>query len=329
MALPLSLLDRSAARAGHSDAAALHSTVERARHAETAGYHRFWVSEHHGVPGVVSGRPALMAQAVAAATRSIRVGSGGVMLPNHRPIVVAEEFATLVALHGERFDLGLGRSLGFTAAVREALGAFEADPARFVADVEAVVAYLSGATAVTMRPAGAGAVPVFILGTGSGLAAAARLGLLAVVGGPLLQAPREAFDEYRRTFRPGGQRHEPYLIVSTEIYVADSRPAALELARPQAWAMTQSRTTGTFSPLAPTTAIPANPPSRQQERMEATLRSAIVGSEREVAAELSALVEHTGADEVMNTATTYDVEALHECDRRLAAVARELTPVTG
>ncbi|WP_431814228.1 LLM class flavin-dependent oxidoreductase [Kocuria sp. cx-455] len=98
MGIPLSLLDRSRTRQGHTDSAALHQTVERARRAEEVGFHRFWVSEHHGVPGVASGTPALLAQAVAAATNTIRVGSGGVMLPNHRPIVVAEEFAVLTAL---------------------------------------------------------------------------------------------------------------------------------------------------------------------------------------------------------------------------------------
>lgn len=120
MNIPLSLLDRSRTRQGTPDASALMQTVDRARNAETAGYHRFWVAEHHGVPGIASGVPPLMIQAIAQATTSIRVGSGGVMLPNHRPILVAEQFAMLTAFFGPRIDLGVGRSLGFTKAVREA-----------------------------------------------------------------------------------------------------------------------------------------------------------------------------------------------------------------
>src|SRR5690625_3012015 len=135
MDLPLSLLDRSRTRAGEDHAAALHATVSRARRAEELGYHRFWVAEHHAVPGIASGSPPVLIAAVAARTSRIRVGSGGVMLPHHRPIVVAEQFAMLEALHPGRIDLGLGRSLGFTAPVREALGVTRYPPERFEREI--------------------------------------------------------------------------------------------------------------------------------------------------------------------------------------------------
>ena len=115
----LSLLDRSRTRVGEPDAAALSHTVERAQRAEELGYHRFWVAEHHAVPGIASGSPPVLIAAVAARTERIRVGSGGVMLPNHQPLVVAEQFAMLEALYPGRIDLGVGRSLGFTHQVAD------------------------------------------------------------------------------------------------------------------------------------------------------------------------------------------------------------------
>lgn len=319
MSIPLSLLERSRIRQGESDAGALHQTVERARHAEAAGYHRFWVSEHHGVPGVASGTPALLAQAVAAATRSIRVGSGGVMLPNHRPLVVAEEFAVLTALHGQRFDLGLGRSLGFTEPVRRALGTMSAPPKDFASAIEAVREYLTGRADITMRPAHNGHIPLFVLGTGSGLKIAARLGLPAVVGGPLLTAGPEAFDEYRSTFCPSEQLDEPYLIASTEIFVADSPSEARELSLPEAWAMSESRLTGAFPPLEPTTSLPDSLTQRQQRNVAKALAPVIAGTEDQVLSAISELLVRTGADEIMSTASTFDTTALYTSDARLAA----------
>lgn len=325
MEIPVSLLDRSRTRTGQSDASALHRTVARAQHAEQAGYHRFWVSEHHGVPGVASGRPALMAQAVAAATEHIRVGSGGVMMPNHRPMVVAEEFAMLAALHGDRFDLGLGRSLGFTPAVRRALGATESRPEQFLADIREVRDYLTGTAPLTLRPSTETPIPMFVLGTGSGLKFAAELGLPAVVGGPLLQGPPDVFEQYRRTFRPSSQLSEPHLVVSAEIFVADSREEARELALPEAWAMAVSRTTGSFPPLAPTNAIPTKRSSKQEQYLQQALSSVIAGTPQQVGDHVQDLLERTGAQEIMSTASTYDTQALQKSDQELVEVLRGLS----
>lgn len=117
-----SVLDRSRTREGHDAAEALRDTVRLAQELEGLGYHRIWVSEHHGVPGVAGSAPTVLAAAVAAATRTIRVGTGGVMLPNHQPLVVAEQFGVLESLFPGRIDMGLGRSVGFTDGVRRALG---------------------------------------------------------------------------------------------------------------------------------------------------------------------------------------------------------------
>ena len=123
--LRLSLLDRSRTRVGESHAAAIEGTLARAERADALGFHRYWTAEHHAVPGIASGSPPLLIAAAAARTDRIRLGSGGVMLPNHRPLIVAEQFAMLEAMHPGRIDLGVGRSLGFTAPVREALGVAE------------------------------------------------------------------------------------------------------------------------------------------------------------------------------------------------------------
>uniref|UniRef100_UPI00117F4AB0 MsnO8 family LLM class oxidoreductase n=1 Tax=Streptomyces antimycoticus TaxID=68175 RepID=UPI00117F4AB0 len=119
---PFSILDRSRTRQGRERSQALRDTVRFAQQAEALGYHRFWVSEHHSVPGVAGSAPTVLASAVAAATVRIRVSTGGVMLPNHRPLVVAEQFGVLESLFPGRIDMGLGRSVGFTDGIRRALG---------------------------------------------------------------------------------------------------------------------------------------------------------------------------------------------------------------
>ena len=165
----LSLLDRSRTRADRPDAEGVTATVERAVRAERLGYQRFWVAEHHGVPGIASGTPAVLLAAVGATPSTIRLGSGGVMLPHHQPFVVAEQFRVLEALNPGRVDLGLGRSSGFTPPVRAVLReqdrSAEEAAERFADDVRELRAHLDGSGPVTVRPSG-GPVPLFLLATG-------------------------------------------------------------------------------------------------------------------------------------------------------------------
>src|SRR6478752_10410768 len=169
----LSVLDRSRTRVGLPDAEALEATVARAVHAEAVGYDRFWVAEHHAVPGIASGTPAVLLAAIGARTERIRIGSGGVMLPLHQPLVVAEQFLVLDALHPGRVDLGLGRSLGFTSPVRRALRR-EVDAAEsFDDDLIELRGYLDGTADVTARPAAGHEVPMHLLATGRGIETAA------------------------------------------------------------------------------------------------------------------------------------------------------------
>lgn len=149
------MLDRSRIRQGHDAGEALRDTVALAREAERLGFHRFWVAEHHGVPGVAGSAPTVLAAAVAAATRTIRVGTGGVMLPNHRPLVVAEQFGVLESLFPGRIDMGLGRSVGFTDGVRRALGRDreDAEADDFAGQLEELLGWFRGTSPTGCTPA--------------------------------------------------------------------------------------------------------------------------------------------------------------------------------
>jgi luciferase family oxidoreductase group 1 len=313
----LSLLDRSRTRAGEPDAAALRHTVERARHAERLGYHRFWVAEHHAVPGIASGSPPVLIAAVAARTDRIRVGSGGVMLPNHQPLVIAEQFAMLEALFPGRIDLGVGRSLGFTAPVRAALRRDADAPDTFADDLDELRSYLEGRGPVTARPRLERPVPVFVLATGRGLAVAGDAGLPVVLGGPVLDSADvgAALDDYRARARAAGGR--PYVMASLDVLVADSVAAARELALPEAWALAAARTTGQFPALEPVEPDRALS-DRQRTLVEDVVGRTVHGDDATVAAELGELFHRTGADELLASTSTFDLGALRESDARLA-----------
>jgi len=313
----LSLLDRSRTRVGEPDAAALSHTVERVQRAEELGYHRFWVAEHHAVPGIASGSPPVLIAAVAARTETIRVGSGGVMLPNHQPFVVAEQFAMLEALYPGRIDLGVGRSLGFTPPVRRALRRDSDAPDTFAADLAELRAYLDGSAPVTVRPRLARPVPVFVLATGRGLAVAGDAGLPVVLGGPALddEGIGEKLADYRARVRASGP--EPYVVVSRDVFVADSVAAARELALPEAWALAAARTTGQFPALEP---VDADRPlsARQRSVVEEAVDRTVYGDEATVAEALDGLLARTGAAELLVSTSTFDRSALRDSDARLA-----------
>lgn len=317
--MKLSLLDRSRTRADSGDAEALEATVARAVHAEAVGYERFWVAEHHAVPGIASGTPTVLLAAVGARTSRIRIGSGGVMLPLHQPFVVAEQARVLDALHPGRVDLGLGRSLGFTAPVRQALRRDLDAPDTFEDDLLELRGFLEDAAAVTVRPVTGRVVPMHLLATGRGLAVAARLGLPVVLGGPALDSDElpALLAAYHRDFRPH-LGSEPRVTVSLDVLVADDAATARELALPEAWAMARSRQTGEFPPLESVKAIRDQRwPDQVRRRVEASLDRAVAGTPAAVALRLEELVERTGAAELMASSSTHDRDALLASDRML------------
>ncbi|WP_101524807.1 MsnO8 family LLM class oxidoreductase [Nocardioides houyundeii] len=323
--MKLSLLDRSRTRAGEPERLALSHTVERAVAAEQLGYGRFWVAEHHGVPGIASGAPAVLLAAVGARTATIRLGSGGVMLPNHQPVVVAEQFLMLAALHPGRVDLGVGRSLGFTAPVRRALRRPGDEPDLFVDDIAELRSYLERTAPVTARPVLEEEIPVFVLATGSGIRVAAAMGLPVVLGGPVLGSPDlpdlpDLLTAYRRDFRPHrGSR--PHVTVSLDVLVAETDAEARELALPEVWAMVQSRRTGVFEALEPVSAIRERRlAGRVQELVERGLDGVAAGAPATVRRRLERIADLTGADELLASGSTYDRQALVASDAALAAL---------
>jgi luciferase family oxidoreductase group 1 len=322
----LSLLDRSRTRSGRPDAEGLTGTVERAVRADALGYDRFWVAEHHAVPGIASGSPAVLLAAIGARTSRVRIGSGGVMLPQHQPFVVAEQFRVLDALYPGRVDLGLGRSLGFTAPVRRALrqpGTSADGPGdTFEDDLVELRGYLESTGTVTVRPDTGRVVPMWVLATGTGLQVAARLGLPVVVGGPVLGTDHvgDVLATYRRQFRPHAGS-APSVTVSLDVTVADDDLTARGLALPEAWAMARSRQTGEFPPLEPVAAIRGQEwPAQVRRRVDAALDRALAGSPATVRRGLEQLVERTGADELLASTSTYDREALLASDALLRDV---------
>ncbi|MEU7783704.1 LLM class flavin-dependent oxidoreductase [Amycolatopsis sp. NPDC049159] len=312
--MKFSVLDRSPVRRDGGPARALRDTVAFAAGIERLGYHRFWVSEHHGVPGVAGSAPTVLAAAVAGATSRIRVGTGGVMLPNHRPLVVAEQFGVLEALHPGRIDMGLGRSVGFTGGVRDALGQGKDAADGFAAQVRELLGFFTGEhgyPGVHAYPAEGLRVPPFLLATGSGADLAAELGLPLVIA-PVRgeRALAEAVTRYRDGFRPSAWALEPYVVVSSAIAVADSAADARRLLVSEAWATVYSRSHGVFPPLDPPSDVLATPMTdRERRRLEETLDGQISGTPAEVRDRLGALIEAAGADEVLATTAAHDQSA--------------------
>ncbi|MER5554737.1 MsnO8 family LLM class oxidoreductase [Streptomyces sp. NPDC002793] len=323
----LSFLDRSRTREGYDQPQALRDTVTLAGTVEELGYHRFWVSEHHSVPGVAGSAPTVLAAAVAAATSTIRVGTGGVMLPNHQPFVVAEQFGVLASLFPGRIDMGLGRSVGFTDGIRRALGRGKEDAEGFAGQLAELLGWLDGTQRVHpqvhARPAEGLRIPPYVLATGHGAAIAAAAGLPLVVGD--LRGREKlvrAVEGYRNGFRPSVWAREPYVIVAGTVAVSGTAEEARRLLVPEAWSSAYSRTHGSFPPLAPAERIESLPMTEKERGLfESGLRGHLAGTEDVVAAGLESVIEETGADEVLVTTSTYDREALVDSMRRLARLA--------
>ncbi|ONI71015.1 luciferase family oxidoreductase [Actinosynnema sp. ALI-1.44] len=312
----LSILDRSSNRAGKSDAQALRDTVRFAQQAEALGYHRFWVSEHHSVPGVAGSAPTVLAAAIAAATSTIRVGTGGVMLPNHQPLVVAEQFGVLESLYPGRIDMGLGRSVGFTDGVRRALGRDKDAADDFAVQLKQLLGYFTtGHDGVHAIPAEGLRVPAFVLATGSGADIAADFGLPVVVGGPKIEPTVARYRERAR---------DPYVIVAVNVAVADTTEQARRLLLPEAWSMVYSRSHGVFPPLLPAEEVLAlDMTQSERDRLDRGLRGQIHGTVGDVLAELDELTERTRPDELLITMSTFDR------DQMLDSYSQLIKAVTG
>jgi luciferase family oxidoreductase group 1 len=318
---PLSILDLATVGAGHTAGEALAFTTELARTAERLGYHRFWVAEHHGMPGVASSVPAVLLAHLGAHTSTLRLGSGGVMLPNHAPLAIAEQFGLLEALHPGRIDLGLGRAPGTDQATARALrrgGPDDAD--EFPHQVSELMHFLDSDFPaghpygrLTAVPRGPERPPVWLLGS-SGFSAqlAGRLGLPFAFAHHFSAANTvPALELYRSSFRPSAVLAEPYALIGVSaVAVPDGgTEAARRLARSAALGMLRLRQ-GRPGPI-PTPEEAADYPYSPAESdfVESWMANVVLGEPGQVAEGLEALRGRTGADELMITSHIHGHEA--------------------
>ncbi|MEO3824647.1 LLM class flavin-dependent oxidoreductase [Actinomadura sp. B10D3] len=328
MSVRFSVLDLAPVVSGSTSGQALRNTLDLARHAERLGYHRYWLAEHHAMPGIASSATAVLIGQVAAATSRMRVGSGGVMLPNHAPMVVAEQFGTLEALYPGRIDLGLGRAPGTDQAT--ALALRRSPEALSVDDFPEQVIELRGYFGAdsTVTPAAGNEPPVWLLGS-SGYSAR----LAGLLGLPFAFAHHFSAENtvpalalYRESFRPGAL-DEPYSMIGVSVTAAGTDERARELAAPQALAFLHLRQ-GRPGPL-PTPEAAASYPYTplEQQMIDARLADQVVGGPESVRKQLDALIERTAVDEVMVVTQVYDhADRLRSYDLLADLYAGSLTP---
>jgi luciferase family oxidoreductase group 1 len=319
--VPLSVLDLAPVSTGMTPGDALRATIELAQHAEKLGYHRLWVAEHHNMPGIASSAPPVLIGHIAAATDSIRVGSGGVMLPNHTPLVVAEQFGMLEALHPGRIDLGIGRAPGTDPATAAALG--HRNPEEFPRYLTDLLGFLTGrwpeghrsaaatsglAPAVAAFPAPPTPPGVWLLGS-SGYSAqlAGALGLPFAFAHHFMPANTlPALALYRKAFRPSETLDRPRVIVAAGVICADTDDHARWLAGPSALSFVRLRS-GRPGTLASPEEAAQYPYTDLDQAIIADRRSAqLIGSPETVGAGLRDLLDATAADELMITTMVHD-----------------------
>lgn len=312
---PLSILELAATEQGRSAREALAASAAMVRRAEELGVHRVWFAEHHGAPVVVSVSPPVLIAHTAATTTRIRVGSGGVLLPNHSPRVVAEQFATLDALHPERIDLGIGRGPGtFDPAVVAALrrGAPPSTDDSYRAEVRDLLAHLSPTHTPPVLPGSIPAVQPWMLSSSTaGSALAAELGLpLAFAHHMHPDKTIEALSHYRDTFRPSPWGERPHVMISVETVCAETDADVTTLARPIGILRATVLTGGTeLRGLSPAAAaeVPLSPEVEDQIAQYRAQQA--YGTPTAVAARLAAIAKETDADEIMLATVVYDPAA--------------------
>lgn len=313
--VPVSVLDLATITQGSTASTALRNTLDLARHAEGWGYRRYWLAEHHNMPGIASAATAVVMAHVAGGTTTIRVGAGGIMLPNHAPLIVAEQFGTLESLFPGRIDLGLGRAPGTDGLTARALRrTLASNPDAFPEDVMELMSYFAaepgdGPPGTVRAVPGAGLrIPIFILGSSLfGAQVAAALGLPFAFASHFAAAMmRQAIDVYRQRYRPSEDHPEPHLMLGVNIVAADTDAEARYLATSGRQAFASLRRG------MPTT-LP--PPLRELERevvpfgtipLHEVQSVSMVGSAESVRQGLENFTRETGPDEVIVTSQIYD-----------------------
>lgn len=306
-----SLLDLAPVTEGATPREAFANMLDLARHAEALGYDRYWLAEHHNMPGIASAATAVLIGHVAAGTRTIRVGAGGIMLPNHAPLQVAEQFGTLASLHPDRIDLGLGRAPGTDQATMRALRRYMDGADSFPHDVAELLGYFEpvrpGQTVQAVPGAGLD-VPVWLLGSSLYSAQlAAAMGLPFAFASHFAPAAMdEALTLYRRGFRPSRYLAAPYAMLALNVVAADTAAAARRLFTTQQQSFVRLRRgqPGLIPP--PVDDIEAYWQPHEKAMVEHMLASAVVGDPAQVRDSIATFVARHRPDELMLTVNIFD-----------------------
>ena len=313
--------------AGATPAEALRNTLDLAHHAEAWGYRRFWLAEHHNMAGIASAATSVVIGYVAGGTRTIRVGAGGIMLPNHSPLVIAEQFGTLESLYPGRIDLGLGRAPGTDQRTLLALRRTPMSADTFPQDVrelQTLLAALEPGQVVQAVPGAGTNVPIWILGSSLfGAELAAELGLpYAFASHFAPQALLPAIATYRRRFRPSRQLDRPWVMAGVNVVAAETDDEARRLftSVQQAFTHAVRGTRGQLPP--PIDDIERFWTPMEQGHVSAMLACSFVGAPRSVLHGLAAFVERTGVDELIVATAVYDHQARLRSYEMLADVVR-------
>ena len=312
--IPFSILDLSPIAQGSDAGTSLRNTLDLAQHGERWGYNRYWLAEHHGMPGIASAATAVVIAHVAGGTSTIRVGAGGIMLPNHSPLVIAEQFGTLEALFPGRIDLGLGRAPGSdqttARALRRNLGS---DADEFPQDVVELQDYMSDAPRqrVLAVPGHGAKVPLWILGSSLfGAQLAAHLGLpYAFASHFAPQMMMQAIAMYRNNFKPSAQLDKPYVMLGYNVFAADTDEEAQWRATSMQQAFVNLRT-GNPGKLPPPVSNYRDALGPQENAMlDSVLSCSAIGSAETVAAQMKAFIASTQPDELMITSQIFEHSA--------------------
>jgi luciferase family oxidoreductase group 1 len=307
--IPFSILDLAPIVEGGSAAGSFANSVRLAQLGERLGYRRFWLAEHHGMPGIASAATSVVIGHVAAATKAIRVGAGGIMLPNHAPLLIAEQFGTLDALYPGRIDLGLGRAPGSDLKVAGAMRRdLHAAAERFPADVEELISYFEGTGPIRAVPGEGASVDVWILGSSLyGASLAAHMGLPYAFASHFAPAALlSAISLYRRNFRPSKWLSAPYVMLGFNIIAADTDAEAQWLATSllQAFVNLSLGQPARLQP--PVAGYERQLPAAARARLADVLACSAIGAPETVAKAVAAFIVETGADELIVSGAIFD-----------------------
>lgn len=308
---PLSILDLSPITEGSTAAESFQRTRELARHGENLGFQRYWLAEHHGMPGIASAATSILIGHVAAATSRIRVGAGGIMLPNHSPLVIAEQFGTLEALFPGRIDLGLGRAPGSDQITSRALRRTStSDPNEFPRDVLELMDYLSDEPRqqVLAVPGKGAKVPIWILGSSLfGAQVAAAYGLpYAFASHFAPQQLMQALHIYRSTFQPSEQLAKPYVMLGFNVFAADTDEQAHFIASSWQQSFVNLRSGRPSRLPAPVQGYYQTLPAPAQHLLSDILSCSAIGGPETVARQMNDFIARTQADELMITSNIFE-----------------------